>query len=346
MKDLLLSEYKPMSELRVEKHEIYKPKTPVIDIHTHMGSLLLGRDFDKKYNTDDFMEVLHKNGIVLSVNLDGSYGEETDRMLEKIKGYESRIINFGWVDTRDIDEPGFADATVKSIKEGYRKGLRGIKLWKYLSLGQKDRKGKYIAIDDDRLKPIWHTAAELGIPILIHIADPIAFFKEINGSNERFEQLVMHPDWSFSKPGLYGFDELMQQQESMLFKNPETKFIIAHFGSASEDLKFVARCLDAYPNMFIDTAARVAELGRQPYSSRDFFVKYQDRILFGTDFYPTEISAYDIYYRFLETKDEYFDHEKGEISYFGRWKIYGIYLPDDVLEKVYYKNAARILNMR
>lgn len=333
----------PVSELIVDFHEMVKPKFPVIDIHTHMGSLILGADFDKKYDTSEFVGILDKFGVKKSINLDGAWGVETDRMLAKLKGFEDRIITFGWVDISNIDDPAFPRKTGKSIKEGYKKGIRGIKLWKYVSLGQKDSKGRYIPIDDKRLKPIWDTAAELSIPILIHIADPIAFFKKIDGNNERFEQLMQHPDWSFHKPGLFTFEELMEMQESMLFNNPDTTFIIAHFGSASEDLKFVGHCLDSYKNMYVDTAERISELGRQPYTSRDFIIKYQDRVLFGTDHFPTNRPLYDIYYRFFETKDEYFSHDGADISYNGRWRIYGIYLPDEVLEKVYYKNAEKLL---
>ena len=343
MRELTLSQYKPRSELRVEGHTVIKPKFPVFDVHTHMGSLLPGPNYESCYDTGEFVNTLEYYGIKASVNLDGSWGGELDRMLNKLKGFEDRITTFAWVDTSNIDNPYFVANTAKELKEAYSKGIRGVKLWKYLSLGHKDSKGRHIPVDDNRLNPIWNTCAQLNIPILIHIADPIAFFKPIDEYNERYHQLVANPDWSFCRPEFFKFEELMEMQENMLYKNPDTTFIIAHFGSASEDLKFTGRCLDSYPNMYIDTAARISELGRQPYTSRDFLIKYQDRVLFGTDFFPTDIPAYDIYYRFFETRDEYFEHSRDEGQLNGKWRIYGVYLPDEVLEKLYWKNAERIV---
>ncbi|MGE5583307.1 MAG: amidohydrolase family protein [Bacillota bacterium] len=342
MKDIKLSQFKPRSELRLEEHIIMQPKFRVFDIHTHMGSLVLGENYESLYDTAEYIKCLDYYGVKTVVNLDGEQGTRLDRMLSKMKGYEERIITFGWVNTEVIDDDNFGKKVINSMKEGYRKGIRGIKLWKNISLGQKDRSGQYIRIDDLRLKPLWDTAAELNIPVLIHIADPIAFFKKVDQYNERFEELIQHPDWSFCSPKFYQYAELMDMQEKMLADNPDTTFIIAHMGSAAEDLKYVARCLDTYPNMLVDTAARISELGRQPYTARDFLIKYQDRVLFGTDFTPGN-TPYHLYYRFFETRDEYFDYGTGEIPVQGRWKIYGVYLPDEVLEKIYHKNAERII---
>ncbi len=342
MKDLMLSQFKPYSELRVDEHVIVQPKFDVFDIHTHMGSLVLGENYESLYDTAEYVKSLDGNGVKMVVNLDGEQGTRLDRMLNKTQGYENRIITFGWVNTGNIDNADFGKNVVRSLREGYKKGIRGIKLWKMISLGQKDRNGQYIRMDDSRLKPIWDTAAELDIPVLIHIADPIAFFKKVDQHNERFEELNQHPEWSFYAPEFYQYAELMDMQERLLADNPDTTFIIAHMGSAAENLKFVARCLDAYPNMFVDTAARIAELGRQPYTARDFLMKYQDRVLFGTDFTPGN-NPYPIYYRFFETRDEYFDYGTGEIPGQGRWKIYGVYLPVQVLKKLYHENAERII---
>ncbi|MGE5558674.1 MAG: amidohydrolase family protein [Bacillota bacterium] len=344
MQDIMLSQYKPRSELIVERHEVMKPRHPVIDVHTHMGSLVLGENYAQLYDTGDFIKKLDRYGVKTIVNLDGAWGGELDRMLAKTKGYEDKIITFGWINTGDIDNPAFGRNVETDLKDGFRKGIRGIKLWKMISLGQKDKTGRYIRIDDKRLKPIWDTAAELGIPVLIHIADPIAFFKEADQYNERFEELAWNPDWSFSGPQFYKFHELMDMQEAMLAGNPQTTFVIAHAGSAAEDLKFVGGCLDKYPNMHIDIAARIAELGRQPYTAREFLIKYQDRVLFGTDYTPV-CMPYEYYYRFLETRDEYFDYGPGEIPGQGRWKIYGVFLPDEALRKIYYENAEKLLRL-
>ena len=171
--------------------------------------------------------------------------------------------------------------------------------------------------------------------------------KKLDNTNERYEELQVNPDWSFADKKFYGFEELMLMQDKVINDHPNTTFIVAHFGSYSENLSHVAKRLDKYPNMYIDTAARLAELGRQPYSSKSFFHKYQDRILFGTDLTPKDdYRAYYPYFRFFETQDEYFDYQcPGEMPGQGRWKIYGIDLPDEILKKIYYQNIAKILGL-
>lgn len=215
-----------------------------------------------------------------------------------------------------------------------------------ISLEYKDASGKYIRTDDPRLDVVYETAAELHMPILIHIADPAAFFKPADRYNERFEELNCHPDWQFGKPGQLSFEELMEMQDHMVERHPKTTFVIAHFGSYAENLGHVAQRMDRYDNMYVDMAARVAELGRVPYSSKAFFEKYQDRIVFGTDCCPLDLGQHAIYYRFLETMDEYFPYQpEGELPGQGRWRIYGIGLSDEILRKVYYQNACRIMHM-
>lgn len=341
---MLLSEFKPKSELVVERQEITKPKFPVIDIHAHFGPLTLGPDYANRFDTKTEVENLKKLGVRYVTNLETLWGAELDKAVEKIKPYDDFILTFGSVDIERLDEPDFAKHVEETLKEFKEKGIRGLKLWKNISLGMKDKDGNYIPIDDQRLKPIWDWSAELDLPIIIHIADPVAFFKPIDGYNERWEELQVNPDWSFYKPGLFTFEELLEQQENMLAQNPKTTFIIAHSGSYPENLGYVAKCLDKYPNMYIDTAARLAEFGRQPYTSRKFFTKYQDRILFGTDCGPGWYEHLR-YYEFFETWNEYFDYGSSEIPGQGRWKIYGIGLDDEVLEKIYYKNAAKILKL-
>jgi predicted TIM-barrel fold metal-dependent hydrolase len=168
----------------------------------------------------------------------------------------------------------------------------------------------------------------------------VAFFSPIEGKNERFEELAGFPEWSFAEEEFFKFDELMDMQENLLSSNPDTTFVLAHFGSYSENLGFVAKQLDGHPNMYIDMAARLNELGRQPYTSRKFLMKYQDRVLFGTDSFPGS-SIFPYYYRYLETWDEYFDYNNDIDS--GRWEIYGIGLPDEVLIKIYHANAVKLV---
>lgn len=342
--DIYLSQYIPKSELVVQEHSVNAAKFPTIDIHTHFGSLVLGNDYEKMYDTQKVVEALKERNIKYVVNLDGFWGTELDRMLSKIHPYEDYIITFGALDPSKLDEDDFEAYVRRTLKESKEKGIKGLKFWKNISLVLKDAKGKYIPIDDERLKVIWETAAELSLPILIHIADPVAFFKPINNFNERFEELNAHPDWSFCNPELYGFEELMKMQENLIANNPDTTFIVAHGGSYSENLAFVSECLDKYPNMYVDIAERISEFGRQPYTSRKFFNKYQDRVLFGTDGAPLSVN-YPNYFRFLETWDEYFPYSGYEIPPQGRWNIYGVGLEDSVLEKIYYKNAAKILGL-
>lgn len=342
---LYLEEYTPMSELVAEQHFTNNPKFAVFDVHSHFGSLLLGDDYDKKYDTAEVVSHLKGLGIKGVANMDGWWGSELDRMLAKIHPFEDFIKTFGCIDPSRLDEPEFEGYVRKTLRESAEKGIKGLKFWKNISLVLKDKKGKYIPIDDDRLKVIWQTAAELKLPVLIHIADPVAFFKPIDEFNERYEELGEHPDWSFYGPQYFSFNELMQMQENLIAGNPDTTFIVAHFGSYSENIVAVGKWLDKYSNMYVDIAARISELGRQPYSSKGFFERYQDRILFGTDFAPVgdSIDSYPHYYRFLETMDEYFDYSPQKIPGQGRWKIYGIGLEDSILEKVYYKNAEKIL---
>lgn len=341
---MLLTEYMPKSELVVERETITKPKFPVIDAHMHFGPLTNGPDFESKYDAKTVVETLKAHLIEKVVNLEVVWGSELDRVLRKIEPYHDFIITFGSVDVSKLDEPDFASYVKKTLSESKAKGIRGLKMWKNISLGMTDANGRHVPIDDQRLNPVWETAAELDLPVLIHIADPIAFFRPIDQFNERYENLMRHPDWSFCAPEFYSFEELMEQQENLIANNPDTTFVVAHGGSYSENLGQVAKWLDQYPNMHIDIAARLAEFGRQPYTSRKFFTKYQDRILFGTDFGP---SYYDRthYYEFLETWNEYFDYSAAQVPGQGRWKIYGIGLEDEILEKVYRLNALRILKI-
>lgn len=346
MNDLYLSQFDPYAECITPQHPICKPKFPVFDMHTHMGNLVPGPGYAALYNTADYVEALQDAGVAHIVNLDGVWGNELDAMIRKTEGFENYITTFVWIDVSRIDDPDFKQWVRNHLMEAYRKGARGIKMWKVISLEYRDTYGRYIRTDDSRLDVVYQTAAELHMPILIHIADPVAFFKPADRHNERFEELNCHPDWQFGKPGKLCFEELMDMQDRMVENHPQTTFIIAHFGSYAENLKHVALRLDRYDNMYVDMAARVAELGRVPYSSKTFFETYSERIVFGTDCCPLDLGQHSIYYRFLETMDEYFPYQpNGELPGQGRWRIYGIGLSDEILRKVYYQNACRIMNM-
>ncbi len=343
MKELLLSQYIPRSELRVEHHHKPHPYFSAIDVHTHFGQIFLGEGDTHGLDTEKLVEALKERGIKHIVNLDGKWGGELSRMLEKTQAFGDFITTFGTVDVSQLDDMCFEKTVRNTLRESRDMGIKGLKFWKNIGLGIRDKSGLYIPVDDDRLSVIWETAAELKLPVLIHIADPIAFFKPIDETNERYEELLAHPDWSFEDPCYYRFQELMAMQERLLQKNPKTTFILAHMGSCAEDLSYVGKCLSRYPNMYVDMAMRISELGRQPYTARKFFEKYQDRILFGTDSDMHNYGCYNIYYRFMETYDEYFDYVDLPVPNQGRWKIYGIGLEEEILEKVYAKNAERII---
>ena len=206
----------------------------------------------------------------------------------------------------------------------------------------RDHTGALVTIDDERLDPLWATAGELGLPVTAHIADPVAFFSPLDEKNERYEELSAHPDWHFPSPPFPAFRELVNALARVVTRHPNTTFIGAHVSSYAENLQWVSDLFDRCPNFYVDISARISELGRQPYSARRFFMRYADRILFGIDASP-DLETYQIYYRFLESDDEYFAYNTGDLPYQGRWAIYGLYLPDEVLQKVYAGNAQRII---
>jgi predicted TIM-barrel fold metal-dependent hydrolase len=225
------------------------------------------------------------------------------------------------------------------------RGAQGLKIWKPFGLHVRDQHGALVPVDDQRLDDLWAAAAELHLPVTIHIADPAAFFDPVDANNERWEELHAHPDWQFPSPPFPAFSSLISQFARLVERHSQTTFIGAHVGCYAENLGWVSQMLDRCPNLFVDIGARIAELGRQPYSARRFFVNYADRILFGTDV-GANLDVYRVYYRFLETEDEYFNYEPGNFPGQGRWSIYGIFLPDEVLEKVYYRNAERVIFRR
>jgi len=224
-------------------------------------------------------------------------------------------------------------------------GAQGLKIWKNFGLQVRDQHGTLVKVDDERLDPVWETAGRLDMPVLIHVADPVAFFDPIDENNERWEEIGAHPDWAFTSPPYPPFIDILEGLKRLVLRHPETTFIGAHVGCYAENLGWVGELLDRAPNFFVDISGRIGELGRQPYTSREFFLKYPNRILFGLDEGPS-VEDYCIAYRFLETRDEYFNYNASEVPGQGRWYAYGIFLPDDILLKVYRQNAIRILKFK
>jgi predicted TIM-barrel fold metal-dependent hydrolase len=332
---LRLSDFHPVSMLRQPKHEIEKPRFPVIDYHNHLDA----------QEPTEVLRIMDACDIERCVNITMKVGDEALAMVERYRAAASkRFFTIGWMDWSGAENPDFTKfvgLSVERLKRLADRGIVGFKIWKDLGLSVRDARGELIRVDDERLSPLFECAADLGLPVMVHIGDPQAFFLPIDANNERYEELAAHPDWGFYG-AQYGKDELLEQRDRVFKRHPKTTFVGAHIAEDSEDLARVTRLLEENPNVLVDISARAGELGRQPYSARDFFLRFPDRILFGADLVPEE-TMYRLYYRFLETADEYFEyptHASGQ----GRWMIYGLHLPDDVLRKVYRENALRLLS--
>ena len=354
--DLRLADFRPRSALRVANHHPERPRFPVIDAHNHLGSPFGGAWATRPPH--ELAGILDAAGIELLVDLDGGVGDGLSREIERwATALPDRVVVFAGLDYEDwARNPDFGETEAARLRDAESRGARGLKVWKTLGLRARDPRGRLVAVDDVRLDPLWSAAAELRLPVVIHVADPVAFFEPLDATNERWEELHDHPDWHFwpthgpgeedtdDATGFPPFDEILAALDRVLGRHPGTTFVGAHVGCAAEDLGLVGRMLDAHTNFHVDIAARLGELGRQPYSARDFFVRFADRILFGVDMAP-DPAIYRIHYRFLETRDESFDYGTGPMPEQGRWQIHGLGLPDDVLRKVYADNARQVLRL-
>lgn len=336
-KTLLLRDFHPTPMLHVAVHDVSRAKFPVIDVHTHTND---AAGIGDRVDPADLVARMDRLNIKKIVVLTGLWGDKLQAVLDSmVKPYPDRFVVFTQLDWSKIDNPDFSRLMVQQVDDAVSRGARGLKLLKELGLVVKDRSGKLIAIDDPRLDPVWEECGRLGIPVFIHVADPEAFFHPIDASNERYEELIEHPDWSFYGPKFPSMAELLAQRDRVFSKHPHTTFVALHFGSWPENLDFVEQTLKKFPNVMIETGAREAELGRQARRTRELFLKYPDRIMFGTDEGAGE-PMYRNYFRWLETEDEYFPYAQYPAQ--GRWMIYGLGLPDEVLEKVYHLNAERL----
>ena len=341
-----LEQFHPKSKLITRTTLVNRPKYPLIDAHNHLGSPF-GGGWDKK-PLAELLDTLDEAGVVAYVDLDGGWGEHIlNAHLDLFKQpAPERFQIFGGVDWERWLELGdrFPEWAAGRLRIQKERGAQGLKIWKPFGLHVRDHLGTLVGVDDARLDPIWQAAGELGLPVLAHVADPVAFFDPIDETNERWEEIGAHPDWAFTSPPFPSFNSILHGFYNLVKRHSGTTFIGAHVGCYAENLSWVGKMLDDCPNYFIDISARLGELGRQPYSARRFFIQYQDRILFGSDAGP-DLEAYRLGYRFLETDDEYFNYNGGEVPQQGRWQVCGLYLPDDVLEKVYQKNARNVLNI-
>jgi predicted TIM-barrel fold metal-dependent hydrolase len=343
---MLLENFRPQSKLVTKTTMVNKPRFPVIDAHNHLANPF-GGGWDNK-PLSELLDLLDEAGVTHYVDLDGGWGEDIlNKHLDHFKnGAPERFQIFGSVDWSQWKNKGeaFPEWATKRLRLQKERGAQGLKIWKPFGLHVKDHNDRLVGVDDARLAPIWEAAGELGLPVLIHVADPVAFFDPIDETNERWEELRNHPDWAFTSPPFPPFMEIIVGFKNLVTRHKKTTFIGAHVGCYGENLGWVGQMLDDCPNYYIDISARLGELGRQPYSARKFFIKYQDRILFGSDMSP-DLGAYRLYYRFLETDDEYFNYNTHEVPEQGRWYVHGMYLPDEVLKKVYRGNAHHLLGL-
>lgn len=336
-KTLLLRDFHPKSMMHAEEHPVLRAKFPVFDVHQHVNDAMGIEDHVDPAELVARMDKLNIKSIVI---LTGMWGDKLQHVIdEMVKPYPGRFLVFVQIDWSKIDDPNFSQEMVAQVDDGVRRGARGLKVLKDLGLGVKDKTGKLIKVDDPRLDPIWEECGKLGIPVFMHVTDPEAFFYPTDGNNERYEELTEHPDWSFYGPQFPKKIDILEARNRVFAKHPNTRFVALHMGNWPENLDYVGNVLDKYPNTMVEFGAREAELGRQPRRAREFFLKYQDRIMFGTDVGPEE-GMYQNYFRWLETNDEYFDYWGAPGQ--GRWKIYGMGLPDPVLEKVYHLNADKL----
>lgn len=331
---------------------------PAIDAHNHLWD---NRPVDGIVETMDAVGVISYCDVTANAHIEAGAGGytigrgEISEFFENCSAkYPGRFYCFTMSSfAHPADEPLFDEAArfveqcVETLGEHVRAGAKGLKILKEFGLHYRDAKGRLINVDDERLRPIWEAAGELEIPVLIHQSDPCGFFEPMTEDNEHYESLKKCPGWSFADSRFPRKDELLARRDNLVKRHRGTTFILPHFANYAENIACVAQLLDENSNVCIDFSARLDELGRQPYAAREFFVKYQDRIVFGTDMPANlegSVDMYRTYFRFLETYDESFYAPDYDGTFDrGRWPICGIGLPTEVLEKIYYKNIVRII---
>jgi predicted TIM-barrel fold metal-dependent hydrolase len=343
--DLRLRDFAPRTCIRTPVTEVHRPAHEVIDAHNH-----LGRWLSPDWMVPDvgaLIETMDAARVSAVVNLDGRWGDELEANLDRYdRAHPGRFFTFCQADWSLLRDGDASRLLEEQLRRSVAAGARGLKVWKDLGLEVRDGRGDLVMPDDARLRPLFAAAGDLGVPVLIHTADPIAFFTPLDRHNERLDELGAFPEWWFGGPGLPSFDDLIDSLERLVASCPQTTFVAAHVGCAAEDLARVDAMLTAHPNYFIDLSARMAELGRQPRAARRLIERHPSRVLFGTDVFPVSLGDYLGWYRFLETDDECFDYEPSdEIPPQGRWQVSALDLPADLLADVYAANARRVLGI-
>jgi predicted TIM-barrel fold metal-dependent hydrolase len=325
-------EYDPVSTLVVPNHMVRSARFPFIDIHNHQPEM-------ERMDLNLLLKQMDSLNMTVMVNLTGKGGAALKQMMDNInRTNKKRLIVFTNINFNGLGDAGWTKKTLAQLETDVANGAKGLKVFKELGMFNKDIDGKRIPVNDPRLDPIWDKCGELGIPVLIHSAAPASFWDAPNEKNERWLEMTTQKGRMYTNDNPASWQTIIDEQHQMFKKHPKTTFINAHFGWYANDLNSLSALLDEIPNMYIEFGAVIAELGRQPRMARQFFEKYQDRILFGKDSWvPRE---YVTYFRVLETDDEYFPYHK---KYHAFWSMYGMSLPDAILKKIYYKNALKLL---
>lgn len=328
-----VEEYEPRSTLVVPQHPVKRARYPFIDVHSHQNSNMPPERLDRLVADMDAMNMR------ILVNLSGGSGERLKSGVENLeKRYRGRFAVFANLNFSGIDDPEWGPRAAAQLAEDVRNGARGLKIFKNLGLTATDSQGRRIAVDDPRLDPVFATCARLGIPVLIHTGEPREFFQPHDKYNERWLELKEIPSRARPPDRYPSWESIMAEQHRLFARHPKTIFINAHLGWLGGNLAELGRLMDRLPNMYTEVGAVLAELGRQPRFARQWFIRYQDRVMFGKDTWAP--SEYPYYFRVLETADEYFDYYRKRHAF---WKMYGLELPGEVLQKLYYKNALRVI---
>jgi predicted TIM-barrel fold metal-dependent hydrolase len=327
-----IEEYQPKSTLVTPEHKVERAKYPFVDIHSHHWN-------PTAEHVDQVVKEMDTINLRVLVNLSGGTGEELKRTLAVMKGrYPNRFVVFANLNYDDLNRPGYGKRAAVRLEQDVKNGAQGLKIFKNYGMDLKYANGERVHVDDPEFDAVWEKCAELKIPVLIHIAEPSAFFDPWDYHNERWEELREFPQRARPPSKYPPFETLMAERNRMFAKHPRTNFIAAHLAFHGNDLERLGKLFDANPNVYVDIAAVLAELGRQPYSAHDFLVKYQDRVLMGKDIY--DVNEYKWYFQALETRDEYFEYYRRRHAF---WRIYGFQVPDEVLKKIYYENALKLV---
>ena len=331
---MTVEEYTPRSTLVVDAHPVPRAAFPVIDAHSHHRPGFSGARWEEIVREMDALN------LQVLVNLSGGSGAALERCVDTIarSAHPGRMVCFANLDFRGGVGPGFGERAAAQLERDVEAGAVGLKFFKDFGISVRDRNGERVPVDHPELDPVFETAGRLGIPVLMHVGEPRSFYDPVDRFNERWLELTLLPNRRLPADRYPGFEAMMAERDRRFARHPETRFIAAHMGWHANDLGRLGRLLEQLPNVYVETGAILYELGRQPWTAREFFTTWQDRVLFGKDRFAPEEFPY--YWRTFETRDEYFDYYR---RYHAFWKLYGMDLPEPVLRKLYYENALAVI---